>query len=223
MRLGSLGVVLAGAALALPAGGIGGGLPATDRQAGRPGPGRHDLGRLPAGPGHQLGRPVARADGAQAEDRGRRGRLLRPAVRDHAAQAERSVRQPADRRRSRARTVPKFYADFNGMPSALNNGHTVNEYWMEQTHGRIGMTLHAVRPVPDAAPALRVRPQRVQPERRTRRLPGRATRCNGNMDRDVNALWRADAGREHPPRSSTSSCASTPATTRRRSGRSSAR
>ena len=36
--------------------------------------------------------------------------------------------------------VPKFYADFNGIPSALNNGHTVNEYWMEQTHGRIGMS-----------------------------------------------------------------------------------
>ena len=37
-------------------------------------------------------------------------------------------------------SVPQFYADFYGKPSALNHGHTINEYWMEQTHGRIGMT-----------------------------------------------------------------------------------
>ena len=36
--------------------------------------------------------------------------------------------------------VPKFYADFFGKPSALNTGHTVTEYWMEQTKGRIGAT-----------------------------------------------------------------------------------
>src|SRR5215475_5097933 len=36
--------------------------------------------------------------------------------------------------------VAKFYADFMGKPSAVNNGHTVREYWMEQTKGRIGMT-----------------------------------------------------------------------------------
>ena len=37
-------------------------------------------------------------------------------------------------------SVPQFYADFYGKPNALNRGHTVREYWMEQTHGRIGMT-----------------------------------------------------------------------------------
>ena len=140
MKLGSLGVVLAVAALGAPAGGVGGGLSAADRQAGGAGPGRHDLGRLPAGPGHQLGRSVARADGAQPEDRGRRGRLLRPAVRDHAAQGL-AIRSATRRSiRSRARTSPKFYADFMGKPNAYNNGHTVREYWMEQTKGRIGMT-----------------------------------------------------------------------------------
>ena len=41
--------------------------------------------------------------------------------------------------------VPQFYADFYGKPSALNQGHTIREYWMEQTHGRIGMTLRFVR------------------------------------------------------------------------------
>ena len=177
-------------------------------------------------PGTNWADPSLVPTGAQAEDRGRGGRLLRPAVRDHAAQAQRSVRQPADRSGSRASDVPKFYADFNGKPSASTTGHTVREYWMEQTNGRIGMTLHAVRAVPDAAPAVRVRPQRVQPERHR----GRDTAAAARPGTPATATWTATSTRsgppttaEHPPTSSTSSCASTPATTRRPSGRSSAR
>src|SRR3954471_3432510 len=36
--------------------------------------------------------------------------------------------------------VPKFYADFYNTPSALNHGHTINGYWMEQSGGRVGIT-----------------------------------------------------------------------------------
>src|SRR4051812_20875725 len=36
--------------------------------------------------------------------------------------------------------VPKFYADFYNKPSALNHGHTINGYWMEQSGGRVGIT-----------------------------------------------------------------------------------
>src|ERR1700754_4337646 len=36
--------------------------------------------------------------------------------------------------------VAKYYANFFGTPNGYNNGHTVREYWMEQTGGRIGMT-----------------------------------------------------------------------------------
>lgn len=36
--------------------------------------------------------------------------------------------------------VPKFYADFYNTPSALNQGHTINGYWMEQSGGRVGVT-----------------------------------------------------------------------------------
>src|SRR5262249_56731718 len=35
--------------------------------------------------------------------------------------------------------VPQFYADFFNTPSALNHGHTINGYWMEQSRGRIGI------------------------------------------------------------------------------------
>jgi M6 family metalloprotease-like protein len=36
--------------------------------------------------------------------------------------------------------VPKFYADFYNTPNALNRGHTINGYWMEQSGGRVGIT-----------------------------------------------------------------------------------
>ena len=36
--------------------------------------------------------------------------------------------------------VPRFYADFYNTPNALNHGHTINGYWMEQSGGKIGIT-----------------------------------------------------------------------------------
>ena len=140
MRLGSLGVVLAGAALALaaPAASAADFPPPIDKQVVQDQDDMTWNDYRPV-PGTNWADPSLRADGPQAEDRRRRGRLLRPAVRDHPAEGVRPVRQPADRP-GPARGVAKFYADFIGNPSALNNGHTVNEYWMEQTGGRIGMT-----------------------------------------------------------------------------------
>jgi hypothetical protein len=35
--------------------------------------------------------------------------------------------------------VPRFYADFWGKPGSLNHGHTIHEYWMEQSRGRVGI------------------------------------------------------------------------------------
>ncbi|MFC5148332.1 M6 family metalloprotease domain-containing protein [Streptomyces aureoversilis] len=37
--------------------------------------------------------------------------------------------------------VPKFYEDFLNKPGALNHGHTINEYWMEDSGGRMGVGL----------------------------------------------------------------------------------
>ncbi|WP_419248635.1 M6 family metalloprotease domain-containing protein [Streptomyces melanogenes] len=39
--------------------------------------------------------------------------------------------------------VPKFYEDFLNKPGALNHGHTINEYWMEDSGGRFGVGLTA--------------------------------------------------------------------------------
>ncbi|GAA2709313.1 MULTISPECIES: M6 family metalloprotease domain-containing protein [Streptomyces] len=37
--------------------------------------------------------------------------------------------------------VPKFYEDFLNKPGTLNHGHTINEYWMEDSGGRLGVQL----------------------------------------------------------------------------------
>ncbi|MEV6671319.1 M6 family metalloprotease domain-containing protein [Streptomyces sp. NPDC051162] len=39
--------------------------------------------------------------------------------------------------------VPAFYQDFLNKPGPLNHGHTINEYWMEDSGGRIGVDLTA--------------------------------------------------------------------------------
>jgi M6 family metalloprotease-like protein len=39
--------------------------------------------------------------------------------------------------------VPAFYRDFLNKPGALNRGHTIHEYWMEDSNGRYGIELNA--------------------------------------------------------------------------------
>ena len=87
--------------------------------------------------------------------------------------------------------VAKFYAAFWGMPGPLNYGHTIHEYWMEQSRGRAG--------IPKIDP--------YGPYRMPRKLfeyglneynqqggcPSGHT-CNGRMEPDADALWAADAG-----------------------------
>ncbi|PHQ50557.1 peptidase M6 [Streptomyces cinnamoneus] len=39
--------------------------------------------------------------------------------------------------------LPRFYEDFLNKPGTLNHGHTINEYWMEDSGGRMGVDLTA--------------------------------------------------------------------------------
>ncbi|MFE7118450.1 M6 family metalloprotease domain-containing protein [Streptomyces sp. NPDC057654] len=48
--------------------------------------------------------------------------------------------QPAASNVPRAQ-LPRFYQDFLNKPGELNHGHTINEYWMEDSGGRIGVDL----------------------------------------------------------------------------------
>jgi M6 family metalloprotease-like protein len=88
--------------------------------------------------------------------------------------------------------VPEHYASFLGTPNALNRGHTVNEYWMEQTHGRIGMTFTPYGPYRMPRPLFEYGLNEFNQQGG---CPAGHT-CNGRMDGDVDALWRADAGQD---------------------------
>lgn len=44
------------------------------------------------------------------------------------------------------RDVPAFYRDFLNKPSDLNHGHTLHEYWMENSGGRFGVDLTSFGP-----------------------------------------------------------------------------
>src|SRR4051812_31984931 len=92
--------------------------------------------------------------------------------------------------------VAKYYANFFGQPNGYNNGHTVREYWMEQTGGRIGMTFTPYGPYRMPRPlyeyGLNEYNQNASPANGGGCPTGHT--CNGNMDSDVNAVWAAAEG-----------------------------
>ncbi|MEU4291401.1 M6 family metalloprotease domain-containing protein [Kribbella sp. NPDC026596] len=87
----------------------------------------------------------------------------------------------------------QFYKNFLNTPSALNRGHTLHEYWMEDSGGRYGVDLTAFGPY---------------------RMPGKSheyamefqsdedcpagDNCNRNIRTDGRAAWVADQGPEVP-------------------------
>lgn len=87
--------------------------------------------------------------------------------------------------------VPKFYAEFWGRPNALNHGHTIHEYWMEQSRGRVGI------PAIDAYGPYRMPRNLFEYGLREHGqevgCPAGFT-CDGRMEPDVDALWAKDAG-----------------------------
>ncbi len=87
--------------------------------------------------------------------------------------------------------VAKFYADFWGVPGPLNRGHTINGYWMEQSRGKIGI------PKVDVYGPYRM-PRKLfeyglNEYNQQSGCPTGFT-CDGRMERDADALWRAEAG-----------------------------
>ena len=85
----------------------------------------HDLGRLPADPGHELGRPGRAGLGAQLQGRAGAGRLPEPAVRGHPAGELHRLRQPAaGRTTSRGPRSPQFYQDFLNTPERRSTAAT---------------------------------------------------------------------------------------------------
>ena len=83
--------------------------------------------------------------------------------------------------------IPKFYADFWSQPQPANHGHTIHEYWMEQSRGKIGVSVQAFGPyrMPKKQFQYGGLRQEDMPEGHL---------ADGNLTRDIDALWTADAG-----------------------------
>lgn len=83
--------------------------------------------------------------------------------------------------------VPQYYADFYNKPQASNNGHTIHEYWMEQSRGQIGVSVVAFGPY-------------RMPKRffQYGGLPAPDVPFDSTVDnsasRELDSLWRADVG-----------------------------
>jgi len=87
--------------------------------------------------------------------------------------------------------VPQFYADFFLKPSAINHGHTINGYWMEQSRGKFGITqLDAYGPYRMPKPLWHYGLNEYGQNSST---PD-GSRATGRLEQDCDALWAADKG-----------------------------
>ncbi|MBO2458599.1 M6 family metalloprotease domain-containing protein [Actinomadura sp. LCR2-06] len=88
--------------------------------------------------------------------------------------------------------VAKFYQDFLNKPEALNHGHTLHEYWMEDSGGRYGVDLTAFgayrMPAKDHEYG-------VDDMQGGTGCPAGDT-CNRDLRKDARAAWVADVGEE---------------------------
>jgi M6 family metalloprotease-like protein len=87
--------------------------------------------------------------------------------------------------------VPQFYADFFNKPGPLNHGQTINGYWMEQSRGQVGIGKIDVFG-PYRMPK-NLFQYGLNEYNQQGGVPGSFT-ADGRMERDVDELWRADAG-----------------------------
>ncbi|WP_414635445.1 M6 family metalloprotease domain-containing protein [Actinophytocola sp.] len=89
--------------------------------------------------------------------------------------------------------VAQFYKNFLNTPGQLNHGHTIHEYWMEDSAGRYGVDLTAFGPyqMPGKAHEYAMEFQAGTG------CPAGDT-CNRNIRTDGRAAWVADVGAEIP-------------------------
>ncbi|GAB2608723.1 peptidase M6 [Paractinoplanes abujensis] len=87
--------------------------------------------------------------------------------------------------------VPAFYRDFLNQPGRLNRGHTIHEYWMEDSGGRFGIELSAygVYQMPAKSHEYGIEAQM----QRGQGCPAGDT-CHRNLRTDARAAWIAAVG-----------------------------
>ena len=147
--------------------------PRADRPAELRAAGHHDLGRLPGKiPGTKWADPAKKGSVENFK-----GALVlvdypnQPFVVTQPAQLH-HLRQPDHgQRRARGRRCRSSTRTSSTRPSKLNRGHTIHEYWMEDSGGRYGIDLKAFGAVPDAGQEPRVRHRGEHPGRRAAAPP----------------------------------------------------
>ncbi|MCO8273777.1 M6 family metalloprotease domain-containing protein [Actinoplanes sp. TRM 88003] len=87
--------------------------------------------------------------------------------------------------------VPQFYRDFLNKPGKLNRGHTIHEYWMEDSNGRFGIELSSfgVYQMPSESHEYGIEAQM----QRGQGCPA-GDQCNRNLRTDARAAWIAAVG-----------------------------
>ncbi|SNY74124.1 M6 family metalloprotease domain-containing protein [Paractinoplanes atraurantiacus] len=87
--------------------------------------------------------------------------------------------------------VPQFYRDFLNKPGKLNRGHTIHEYWMEDSNGRFGIELSSfgVYQMPSDSHEYGIEAQM----QRGQGCPAGDV-CNRNLRTDARAAWVAAVG-----------------------------
>jgi M6 family metalloprotease-like protein len=84
--------------------------------------------------------------------------------------------------------IPQFYADFWNKPQTVNKGHTINEYWMEQSHGSFGISVKSFGPYRMSKKSF----QYGMPEGD---MPS-GYHADKRMNPEVDSLWKADQGKD---------------------------
>ncbi|MBB5934323.1 M6 family metalloprotease domain-containing protein [Streptomyces zagrosensis] len=90
--------------------------------------------------------------------------------------------------------LPQFYEDFLNKPNKLNRGHTINEYWMEDSGGRMGVELSAfgVYQLPHKSYQYG-----IEPGMNPGACPVGDT-CGKDLRTDGKRAWIADVGSDKP-------------------------
>lgn len=88
--------------------------------------------------------------------------------------------------------VPEYYRDLLNTPNDLNNGHTLHEYWMGDSHGRYGvdLTVFGAYEMPSLAYQYG-----ISADMNAGGCP-ELGECNLDIRTDALGLWRADVGNE---------------------------
>ncbi|MFC5749486.1 M6 family metalloprotease domain-containing protein [Actinomadura rugatobispora] len=89
--------------------------------------------------------------------------------------------------------VARFYQDFLNKPQSLNQGHTLHEYWMEDSQGRYGVDLTAF-----GAYRMPAKDHEYGVENRMQGGTGcpAGDTCNRDIRADARAAWIADVGED---------------------------